>query len=61
MVGAWRIALFFTGAKHAGENIAAVLKRRAGELPPPIQMRNARNRVRCLVAQRTQEYRNPAG
>ena len=38
IVGAWRIALFFTGAKHAGENMAVVLKRRARELPPPIQM-----------------------
>jgi hypothetical protein len=25
-VGAWTIALFFTGWKHAGENIADVLK-----------------------------------
>jgi transposase len=32
------IALFFSGAKHAGENLAAVLARRAEELPPPIQM-----------------------
>ena len=32
------IALFFTGRKHAGENLAAVLKKRASELPPPIQM-----------------------
>jgi hypothetical protein len=33
-----KIALFFTGARHAGENLAHVLKRRAAELPPPIQM-----------------------
>jgi len=33
-----RIALFFTGARHAGENLDAVLKRRAAELPAPIQM-----------------------
>jgi transposase len=33
-----RIALFFTGPKHAGENLETVLKRRAQELPPPIQM-----------------------
>jgi len=44
MVGAWRIALFFTGAKHAGENIAEVLKQRAGELPAPIQMCDALSR-----------------
>lgn len=33
-----KIALFFTGARHAGENLAHVLKRRAAELPAPIQM-----------------------
>ena len=31
-VGAWRIALYFTGWKHAGENLADVLRRRAREL-----------------------------
>ncbi|HXA04871.1 MAG TPA: IS66 family transposase [Bryobacteraceae bacterium] len=44
MVGVWRIALFFTGTKHAGENIAEVLKQRAAELPPPIQMCDALSR-----------------
>src|SRR3974377_1219953 len=39
--GVWRIALYFTGPKHAGENIAEVLKRRARELPAPIQMCDA--------------------
>jgi transposase len=33
-----RIALFFTGQKHAGENLESVLKQRAKELPAPIQM-----------------------
>ena len=33
LVGAWTIALFFTGRKHAGENIAEVLKQRG---PTPI-------------------------
>lgn len=33
-----KIALFFTGLKHAGENLATVLARRAKELGPPIQM-----------------------
>ena len=33
-----KIALFFPGARHAGENLAAVLKRRAAQLPIPIQM-----------------------
>jgi len=32
------IALFFTGVQHAGENLADVLKKRAAELPKPIQM-----------------------
>lgn len=33
-----QIAVFFTGRKHAGENLEAVLAERAAELPPPIQM-----------------------
>ena len=32
------IALFFTGGKHAGENLSDVLAKRAAELGPPIQM-----------------------
>jgi len=36
-----RIALFFTGARHAGENLDQVLKRRAAELGPPVQMSDA--------------------
>ena len=36
-----RIALFFSGRKHAGENLADVLRRRAAELGPPIQMCDA--------------------
>lgn len=39
-----RVALFFSGPRHAGENLAAVLKRRAAELPPPIQMCDALSR-----------------
>jgi hypothetical protein len=35
------IALFFTGRQHAGENLAAVLAQRAGDLAPPIQMADA--------------------
>jgi transposase len=50
-----KIALFFTGRQHAGENLAAVLKRRAAELPMPIQMsdalsRNAPKPIKLLVA-----------
>jgi hypothetical protein len=44
MVGAWTIALFFTGGKHAGENIAEVLTKRAPGLPAPIQMCDALSR-----------------
>jgi transposase len=44
IVGAWTIAVFFTGWKHAGENLAEVLKRRARQLPPPIQMSDALSR-----------------
>ena len=36
-----KIALFFTGRKHAGENLADVLRRRAAGLKPPIQMADA--------------------
>jgi transposase len=39
-----RIALFFTGCKHAGENLAEVLKQRSIDLPPPIQMCDALSR-----------------
>jgi transposase len=40
----YRIALFFTGHRHAGENLAAVLKQRASELGRPIQMCDALSR-----------------
>ena len=36
-----RIALFFTGVKHAGENLADVLVKRSADLPKPIQMCDA--------------------
>lgn len=39
-----RIALFFTGRKHAGENLASVLKLRSAEAGPPIQMCDALSR-----------------
>jgi transposase len=38
------IALFFTGRRHAGENLAAVLAHRAAVLGPPIQMCDALSR-----------------
>ncbi len=40
----WRIALYFTGWKHAGENLADVLKRRVADLDAPIQMCDALSR-----------------
>jgi len=54
-----RIALFFTGHKHAGENLDAVLAHRQAQLPAPIQMcdglsrnwpKNARTiRSQCIL------------
>ena len=55
LYGGQRIALFFTGRQHAGENLADLLRRRAGELGPPIQMcdaltRNAPGELRVILA-----------
>src|SRR5690606_17782235 len=33
-----RVALFFTGWRHAGENLSRLLAQRARDLSPPIQM-----------------------
>jgi hypothetical protein len=57
-VGVWLIALFFSGWKHAGENLAEVLQRREPGLGPLIQMCDALSRnapklsegVRLLLA-----------
>jgi hypothetical protein len=38
------IALFFTGRRHAGENLAEVLRHRAADLSAPIQMCDALSR-----------------
>jgi transposase len=40
----WKIALYFTGRQHAGENIAEVLKQRAQQSSPAIQMCDALSR-----------------
>ena len=40
----WKIAVYMTGTKHAGENLAEVLKRRAQEAGPVIQMCDALSR-----------------
>jgi transposase len=42
--GGRRIALFFSGRQHAGENLADVLARRLADLGPPIQMCDALSR-----------------
>jgi transposase len=39
-----KIAVFFSGRQHAGENLADVLAQRAQTLPPPIQMCDALSR-----------------
>ena len=39
-----RIALFFSGREHAGENLQKVLDLRPDDLPPPIQMSDALSR-----------------
>jgi len=44
VTGERRIALFFTGRKHAGENAEDLLRHRAAELGPPILMCDALDR-----------------
>ena len=58
VVAVWeghRIAVFFTGRQHAGENLKDVLEQRASELAPPIQMcdgssRNEPEDIETLLA-----------
>lgn len=50
-----RIALFFSGGRHAGENLQEVLRRRVADLGPPIQMcdalsRNLPRELKTIVA-----------
>jgi transposase len=49
-----RIALYFTGCKHAGENLAEVLKQRSPDLPPAIQMCDALSRNMAKVPESLQ-------
>lgn len=42
--GGRRVALFFTGRQHAGENLQDVLAERSGELGPPLHMSDALDR-----------------
>jgi len=46
-----RIALFFTGRKHAGENLDAVLEQRQEGLPAPIQMSDGLSSNKLKTAQ----------
>jgi transposase len=53
--GERRIALFFSGRRHAGENLVGVLRQRASGLSPPIQMcdalsRNMPSELKTIVA-----------
>ena len=43
-VGPVSVALFFTGQNHAGENLNALLQRRAADLAQPLQMCDALSR-----------------
>lgn len=50
-----KVALFFTGRQHAGENLERVLAQRTRELAPPIQMcdalsRNTKGEFETIVA-----------
>ncbi len=54
-MGAHTAVLFFTGWKHAGENLSEVLRQRASGWEPPIQMcdalsRNFQGEFRTLLA-----------
>ena len=55
VLGGVSISLFFSGHKHAGENLMDVLRQRAADLPPPIQMcdalsRNMPSELKTIVA-----------
>ncbi len=43
IIGNQKIALYFTGRKHAGENFAELLENRESDRSPPIQMCDAKN------------------
>jgi hypothetical protein len=36
-----RVALYYTGPRHSGENVATLIEKRSATLPPPIQMCDA--------------------
>jgi hypothetical protein len=43
-VGDKKMAVFMTGGRHAGENLADILQKRSAALPPPVQMCDALSR-----------------
>ncbi len=43
-VGDKKMAVFMTGGRHAGENLADILQKRSPALPPPVQMCDALSR-----------------
>ena len=43
-VGDRKMAVFMTGGRHAGENLADILQKRSTALPPPVQMCDALSR-----------------
>jgi len=43
-VGDRKMAVFMTGGRHAGENLADILQKRSAALPPPVQMCDALSR-----------------
>ena len=58
--GGRRIALFFSGRQHAGENLADVLARRGAALRPPLPMGGARARPTSGWAGRARRRGGPA-
>jgi hypothetical protein len=46
-LGHYTVALFITGWRHAGENLAQLLEERPSQLPPPIQMCDGSSRNTC--------------
>jgi len=50
--GPYEIVLYYSGAKHAGENLSEILKKRQSHLPPIIHMSDA------LSANLTEEFKN---
>jgi len=61
-----RIALFYTGRKHAGEHLVELLKERDAERPPPIQMcdassRNTPDELKTVLAHCTAHARRHFG